>query len=101
MRNQVIANPSGGMTKQGDLLGSIPSAYQCKCLTRPRPEYNTTADAGGGIYNVGTMTVSDSTFSANGGTNPDGGAIYNEGTLTLTSSTLSGNGGVNAYGGAV
>jgi predicted outer membrane repeat protein len=47
------------------------------------------------------MTVSDSTFSANGGANPDGGAIYNEGTLTLTSSTLSGNGGVNAYGGAV
>src|SRR6516225_9151653 len=40
MRNQVIANPSGGMTKQGDLLGSIPSAYQCKCLTRPRPEYS-------------------------------------------------------------
>ncbi len=47
------------------------------------------ADTGSGIYNRGTLTLSDSTLSGN--TSLTGGGIYNEGTLTLTDSTLSGN----------
>jgi hypothetical protein len=45
---------------------------------------------GGGIYNSGTLTVTDSTFSANLATF-GGGGIYNSGTLKLTDSTLIGN----------
>jgi parallel beta-helix repeat protein len=44
---------------------------------------------GGGIYNVGTLTVSDCNIAQNDGT--FGGGICNAGTLTLTDSTLSGN----------
>jgi hypothetical protein len=49
---------------------------------------------GGGIYNDGTLTVSNSTLSSNG-TDPIsdayGGGIYNAGTLTVDDSTLSNN----------
>ena len=58
---------------------------------------------GGGIYNAGTLTVADSTFSGNstpavvsGGL---GGGIYNAGTLTVADSTFSGN--VASYGGGI
>jgi hypothetical protein len=61
---------------------------------------------GGGVYNAGTLTVSDSTFSGDTSSadvaNPGGGgAIYNDGTLTVSDSTFSGdtsNGNLN-YGG--
>ena len=43
----------------------------------------------GGIANVGTLTLTNSTVSGNSGS--DGGGIYNIGTLTLTNSTVSGN----------
>ena len=46
---------------------------------------------GGGIYNGGTLTVTDSTLSGNSATFFGGGGIYNGGTLTVTDSTLSGN----------
>jgi hypothetical protein len=44
---------------------------------------------GGAIYNSGTLTVSNSTFSDSSGTN--GGAIFNIGALEVTNSTFSGN----------
>ncbi len=46
---------------------------------------------GGGIYNSGTLTVSNSTLSGNSAPSFGGGGIYNSGTLTLSNSTLSGN----------
>jgi len=58
------------------------------------------AGFGGAIYNDGTVTVFDSTFSANQATggasasvggNGDGGAISNFGMLTVTNSTFSAN----------
>ena len=45
---------------------------------------------GGGVYNGGTLTVTDSTLSGNAAIDM-GGGIYNGGTLTVTDSTLSGN----------
>jgi hypothetical protein len=64
----------------------------------------TTAE-GGGILNLGTLTVSNTTFSNNyaggyitGGGN-GGGAIYTEGTLTVVGSTFTGNS--SAPGGAI
>jgi len=45
---------------------------------------------GGGIYNTGTLTVTNSTISGNA-TDRWGGGIYNTGTLTVMNSTISGN----------
>ncbi|MCB0021221.1 MAG: hypothetical protein KDE09_25670, partial [Anaerolineales bacterium] len=47
---------------------------------------NGSAIVGGGINNSGTLTVTDSTFSRNGGV-----GIYNDGTLTVANSTFSDN----------
>ena len=62
---------------------------------------------GGGIDNLGALTVSDSTFVGNTADN-DGGGIENFGTLAVNDSTFSGNsanfgagGGVSDYGGTV
>ena len=68
--------------------------------------------AGGGIYNAGTLTLSNSTVSGNtvSATGSGyyvsvyGGGIYNAGTLALSNSTISGNtanGGGNDYYGGV
>jgi len=50
---------------------------------------NTAAHAGGGIDNIGTMTVNKSAITGN--TTCFGGGIYNGGTLTINNSTISGN----------
>jgi hypothetical protein len=52
---------------------------------------------GGGILNVGTLAVNNSTLSGNSAV--DGGGIKNLGTLTVNNSTLSGNSA--DYGGAI
>jgi hypothetical protein len=57
---------------------------------------NGDAGTGGGIYNDGILTVSDSTLSDNvagGLEGQGGGGIYNDGILTVSDSTLSGNQG--------
>src|SRR5262249_14451561 len=51
---------------------------------------------GAGIYNTGTLTISDSTIAGNdagcfAGTDGHGAGIYNAGTLTINNSTISGN----------
>ncbi|MGQ9735100.1 MAG: choice-of-anchor Q domain-containing protein [Thermaceae bacterium] len=57
---------------------------------------NGKANAGGGIYNEGTLTLEDSTVSGNSASN--GGGILNSGTLTLRDSTVSGNSASNGGG---
>jgi hypothetical protein len=52
------------------------------------------ASLGGGIFNAGTLTVSQSTLSRN-----SGGGIFNEGTLTVSQSTLNFNSAT--YGGGI
>jgi len=64
---------------------------------------NGNAYQGGGIYNAGTLTVTNSTLSGNiGGSYYTGGqcgGISNGGTSTVTNSTLSGNYGAYSGGG--
>ena len=55
------------------------------------------ANSGGGLYNVGSATLIDSTISGNGGGNA-GGGIYNTGELTLINTTLSNNSAENGGG---
>jgi hypothetical protein len=65
---------------------------------------NSASSSGGGIFNLGgTVTITDSTISDN-----SNGGIYNEGTVTVTNSTINGNsadfqgGGIlNLLGGTV
>jgi len=57
---------------------------------------------GGGIYNEGTLTITNSTITSNS-TSLNGGGIYNSGTVTITNSTLSDNSssGVGGQGGGI
>jgi hypothetical protein len=55
---------------------------------------------GGGIYNSGTLSVTDATLSDNSSPNCGGGGVFNNGgTLTIIESTLSGNSGQTGGGG--
>src|SRR5262249_22959275 len=56
------------------------------------------ADAGGGILNLGTVVLTDCTLSDNTATG-NGGALENIGTITLTGCTLSGNSAAQFGGG--
>ncbi len=62
----------------------------------------TNYDAGGGITNDGTLTVSNSAFSGNSTRVPPGGGggggVFNDGTLTVINSTFSGNSAVAGGG---
>jgi Bacterial Ig-like domain (group 3)/MBG domain (YGX type)/FG-GAP-like repeat/FG-GAP repeat len=46
---------------------------------------------GAGIYNAGTLTLTDSTVSSNNTRGAIGGGIFNQGTMTMMNSTVSGN----------
>ena len=56
-------------------------------------------DAGGGIYNIGTANISDSTISGNSAGN--GAGINNTGIANISNSTISGNSGFSSYGGGI
>jgi large repetitive protein len=56
--------------------------------------------AGGGISNIGTLTLQNSTVSGNSASGSAGG-IFNNGTLTLQNSTVSGNTSASMGGGIV
>ena len=59
---------------------------------------------GGGVLNLGTLTISNCTFSGNHATNSFGGAIEREGVLMAYNCTFSGNfvsGGRTVPGGAI
>jgi CSLREA domain-containing protein len=58
-----------------------------------------TESVGGGIWNLGSLTLENSTVSHNIG--GDGGGIMNNGTLVLIDSTVSHNTATNAVGGGI
>ncbi|HEV3203504.1 MAG TPA: hypothetical protein VGY77_03935, partial [Gemmataceae bacterium] len=61
---------------------------------------NALTGEGGGIYNAGTLTLTDSTLSGNDAYR--GGGIYNSaGTLFVSRSTLSGNSAGTGFGGGI
>ena len=56
------------------------------------------SNQGGGIYNAGTLTITDSSIS-NNATGSHGGGLYNEGTANISQSLLAGNTATNNAGG--
>ncbi|GAX41034.1 hypothetical protein NIES4075_20020 [Tolypothrix sp. NIES-4075] len=60
---------------------------------------NGKANQGGGIYNGGTLTLTNSTLAGNSASAGGGGIFNNNGILTLTNSTLAGNSASGGGGG--
>ncbi|MGA2114953.1 MAG: NHL repeat-containing protein, partial [Bryobacteraceae bacterium] len=66
-------------------------------------ENGTVAGSGGGIFNDGALTLSNSTLSGNSTTIYDnnGGGIFNGGTLIVSNSTFSNNSATAGFGGGI
>ena len=62
---------------------------------------NSALNFGGGIENFGTLTLTNSTVSGNSADCCYGGGIYNGGTLTVTNSTVAGNSVQLFFGGGI
>ena len=60
-----------------------------------------TTGSGGGFFNSGTLTITNSTISGNTINSGSGGGIRNTGTLTVSNSTISGNTANMAGGGGI
>ncbi len=118
--NLTITGPGGGITIDGGNGWMVNSGavLNLRNLTIANAVVEVFGCAGcvpggGAIYNGGTLTITNSTFSGNsaffseGGGGAAGGAIASSGTLTITNSTFSGNsasysgGGGFASGGAI
>ena len=72
-----------------DGAGCVNSAGAEMSLTNCTVTGNVSNGAGGGILNLGTLTVTNSTISNNHAA--DGGGVLSSGTATITSCTISGN----------
>ncbi|MGC9356938.1 MAG: choice-of-anchor Q domain-containing protein [Anaerolineae bacterium] len=87
----------GILIEPGAVVTLTRSAVVSNTATYYDPDWEEYTGNGGGIYNLGTLTVIDTTFTDNvaasrtGYVTGSGGAIYNRGTLTVTGSTLTGN----------
>jgi predicted outer membrane repeat protein len=94
-KNLTIAGPGAGeLTVSG---GGLSRVFEVANKENVTLSGLTISNGVSGIVNFGTLTVSNSTLSAN--TSYEGGGIDNEGTLTVSGSTLSGN--VASYGGGI
>jgi hypothetical protein len=95
-----IDGPTAGVTISG---GHAVEVFQVASgvtasLSRLTITEGSTAGAGGGLFNQGTLTLTDCTIFGNSGANA-GGGLFNQGALTLTDCTISGNSGAIGGGG--
>ncbi len=92
---------SGGHPDLSDAFGRGAGIYNSGTLNLSDSTLsnNSNAGDGAGIFNVGTLNVRNSTFAVNVSGNAGGGIANNAGTLTVTGSTFSGNsgGGINNF----
>jgi len=91
-------------TVNGNHLGTVFADSGTVTLSGLTITGGTASGNGGGIFNAGNLTVTDSTISGNSAPSTatgNGGGIYNNGgTLTVTDSTISGNSAFHG-GGAI
>jgi hypothetical protein len=109
--NDVVLDGGGKLTVSGNeehRVFSVPGWVTVELVGLAVIEGFATGDPsteerqGGGIYNNGTLTLTNCTVSGNtavGGGGRGGGGVYNNGTLTLTNGTVSGN--TAPYGGGI
>ncbi|MCE9560458.1 MAG: right-handed parallel beta-helix repeat-containing protein, partial [Planctomycetes bacterium] len=94
-----ITGPTAGVTISGNNLSGVFSvaAKVTASLSGLTITKGNNPQKGGGVSNLGTLTLTNSTVSGNHGLG--GGGVYNGGTLTLMNSTISGNTGANGSNG--
>ena len=99
------ATGSSGGGQGGGISNGLLQNKAVLILTDSTVEGNTAKLGGGGLFNNGTATVTDSTFVNNFANQAgsllasDGGAVNNSGTVTLVACTISGNTTTKAGGG--
>jgi len=95
--NSIVSqNTGGGIVNNG---GEDTTARVTKSTIS---ENSTDGPGGGGIYNEGTLRLTNSLIASNRSTVGPGGGIYNlSGTMTITASTISGNTATHSYGGGI
>jgi hypothetical protein len=108
IENDVVLDGQGNLTVDGNASHRVflvardtTAELRGVAITRGKTEF-----PGGGIYNEGSLTLTDSTVSGNSA-GAGGGIANDEGPLTLTNTTVSGNsaetdgGGIFNYSGTV
>ena len=96
--NSTIDNNSSGFG--GGIYNNYNNGTSLLTVTNSTIDDNEATGEGGGIYNAGTLTVTNSTIAYNSAN--AGGGIYNNDTLTVTNSTIAYNSagsGLGAGGG--
>ena len=88
LTNSAVSDNDGATS--GSTGGGIHIAFQRTATIRNSTISGNTSTEGGGIYNLGTLSVSHSTIARNTGTNR-GGGLLNGNTAALTNSTISAN----------
>jgi len=98
---ETITGPAAGVTVSGGGLsrvfqvdGGVTASISGLTITG-----GNTAGYGGGLYNLGTITLTDCTVSSNSASY--GGGLDSDGTTTLTNCTVSGNSATKGNGGGL
>ena len=100
---ETIIAPPAGVTVNG---GGLSRVFQVdKNVTAAFSELTITggggtADQGGGLLNLGNLTLTNSTVKGNRA-NMSGGGLANDATMVLTNCTISGNSAPNSNGGGL
>ncbi len=96
---ETIAGPAagvtinaGGQSRAFQVDGGVTASLSGLTITD-----GSTSGIGGGLYNIGTVTLTDCTVSGNSAST--GGGVFNLGTATLSDSTISGNSASYVAGG--
>ncbi len=98
--DDVTLSGNSSATRGGGLLNNSPLGTVV--VRNATIEGNTTGTFGAGVFNLGTLTMNDSTLTGNIILNPngDGGGIFNQGSLEVVGSTI-GNNEAGRYGGGL
>ena len=92
-KNLTISGPtSGSLTIDGNASSEVFSIQSGTVVEISNLTItNGSNSAGGGIVNIGTLTLRNVTLTGNTASNGEGGAILNVGSVTIANSTISGN----------
>lgn len=90
-------NKAQGAAAEGGAIGMLQLSPAISTAIRNSTLSNNLATRGGGVFNLGTLTVMNVTLSGNSATG-DGGALYNRGKSGIYAATFFGNNAANGGG---